>query len=97
MRNKKQLLFITTAACLFLYFPSIPAEKSRYTEPYPTAKSKKGLQVEIVEDALSLGVKHAALNFNLSQLIDGASWMNAAAYTNAAFGQNYSGRGLGNE
>ena len=34
---------------------------------------------------------------NLSQLIDGASWMNAAAYTNAAFGQNYSGRGLGNE
>lgn len=70
MRNKKQLLFITTAACLFLYFPSIPAEKSRYTEPYPTAKSKKGLQVEIVEDALSLGVKHAALNFNLSQLID---------------------------
>ena len=34
---------------------------------------------------------------NLSQLIDGASWMNAASYTNAAFGQNYSGRGLGNE
>tara|TARA_R110002012_G_scaffold263536_1_gene446698 strand:- start:3066 stop:3440 length:375 start_codon:yes stop_codon:yes gene_type:complete len=34
---------------------------------------------------------------NLSSLIDGASWMNAAAYTNASFGQNYSGRGLGNE
>ncbi|MEC9331366.1 MAG: hypothetical protein VX409_02925, partial [Verrucomicrobiota bacterium] len=70
MRNKKHLTFITTVVFLSLYLPSIPAEKSRYTEPYPTAKSKKGLQVEIVEDALSLGVKHAALNFNLSQLID---------------------------
>jgi len=37
---------------------------------YPPATSKKGLQVELVEDALALGVKHAALNFNLSQLID---------------------------
>ena len=43
---------------------------SRYTEPYPTAASKKGLQVELVEDALALGVKHAGLNFNLAQLID---------------------------
>ena len=43
---------------------------SRYTEPYPVAASKKGLQVETVEDALALGVKHAGLNFNLCQLID---------------------------
>ena len=43
---------------------------SRYTEPYPRAASKKGLQVEMVDDALALGVKHAALNFNLCQLID---------------------------
>ncbi len=43
---------------------------SRYNEPYPVAASKKGLQVETVDDALVLGVKHAALNFNLSQLID---------------------------
>ena len=34
---------------------------------------------------------------NLDALINGASWMNAAAYTNAAFGQNYSGRAVGNE
>ncbi len=48
------------------------AQPSRYHEPYPAAASKKGLQVEIVEDALTLGVKHAALNFNLAQLIDPA-------------------------
>jgi hypothetical protein len=34
---------------------------------------------------------------NLSALINGASWMNAASYTNASFGQNYSGRAVGNE
>jgi hypothetical protein len=34
---------------------------------------------------------------NLEMLIDGASWMNAAAYTNASFGQNYSGHAIGNE
>ncbi|HWN94798.1 MAG TPA: DUF5722 domain-containing protein [Methylomirabilota bacterium] len=46
------------------------AGASRYDEPYPNAASKKGLQVEIVDDALALGIKHAALNFNLAQLVD---------------------------
>jgi hypothetical protein len=36
---------------------------------YPEAESKKGLQVELLEDALALGIKHAALNVNLSELI----------------------------
>lgn len=39
-------------------------------EPFPTPTSKKGLQVQMVDDALALGVKHAALNFNLAQLVD---------------------------
>jgi hypothetical protein len=42
---------------------------SCYVGSYPAAISKKGLQVEMVDDALGLGVKHAALNFNLGQLI----------------------------
>ncbi|MEM7317279.1 MAG: DUF5722 domain-containing protein, partial [Planctomycetota bacterium] len=44
--------------------------ESRYVEAYPNATSKKGLQVEIVDDALDLGIKHAAINVNLSQLVD---------------------------
>ena len=31
-------------------------------DPYPTADSKKGLQVAMIEDAVKLGVKHAAQN-----------------------------------
>lgn len=42
---------------------------SRYVDSYPQAQSKKGLQVELLDDALTLGVKHAAINLNLSQLI----------------------------
>jgi hypothetical protein len=54
--------------------------QSRYDEPYPSAASKKGLQVEIVDDAIALGVKHAALNFNLSQLIDPKGGTNSVAW-----------------
>lgn len=43
---------------------------SRYQEPYPTAASKKGLQVEWVDDALALGIKHAAINVDLTRLFD---------------------------
>ena len=43
---------------------------STWTHPFPEAASKKGLQVQMVEDALALGIKHAALNVNFSQMID---------------------------
>lgn len=44
--------------------------QSRYREDYPRAASKKGLQVEDVDDALALGIKHAAINVDLAQLVD---------------------------
>src|SRR5687768_8071891 len=60
---------------LLLLILSLPpglesAMTSRFNEPYATAPSKKGLQVEIIDDAVALGVKHAALNFNVTSLID---------------------------
>lgn len=42
---------------------------SRWNYPYPQVSSKKGLQVQMLEDAIELGVKHAALNFNLAEII----------------------------
>ena len=42
---------------------------SKYVEPYPHVTSKKGLQVQMVDDALTLGVKHACLNLNLGNAI----------------------------
>jgi hypothetical protein len=36
--------------------------------PYPSPRSKKGLQVQMVDDALALGIAHAALNVDLGAL-----------------------------
>jgi hypothetical protein len=57
------------------------ASAARYDEPYPAATSKKGLQVEMVDDALALGIKHAALNFNLCQFVDPRGETNNPAWT----------------
>jgi hypothetical protein len=39
-------------------------EPSAADYPYPTSSTIKGLQVHVVEDAITLGVGHAALNLN---------------------------------
>jgi len=59
----------------------------------PLASPVSGIGQYVGQTAYPMG----GANNNLESLIDGASWMNAAAYTNASFGQNYSGRGIGNE
>jgi hypothetical protein len=67
-----RFVFIIANLALAAGLTSVSAgtSASRYAGPYPAAASKKGLQVEMVDDALALGVKQAALNFNLSELID---------------------------
>ena len=42
---------------------------ARYAYPYPTVSSKKGLQVTMTEDALDLGIRHAALSVNLGDFL----------------------------
>ncbi len=69
---KKSSLFIFVTIAHFGFgFPHLRAAEtpSKYTEAYPEAASKKGLQVEIVDDALELGVRHAALNLDLCRVI----------------------------
>lgn len=72
---EKGLMILPTCKCVILilamtFASNIFAQQhSRYWEPYPETVSKKGLQVELVEDALALGIKHATLNVNLSQLV----------------------------
>ena len=40
------------------------------TRPFPNPGSKKGLQVQMVEDAIAIGVRHAGVNLSLGALID---------------------------
>jgi hypothetical protein len=40
------------------------------TTPFPRTTSIKGLQVQMVDDALALGIEHAGININLTALVD---------------------------
>jgi Family of unknown function (DUF5722) len=42
---------------------------SKYAGSYPKTSSKKGLQVQMPDDAIALGVKHAAFNFDFGSAI----------------------------
>lgn len=61
-------------------FGRVPVGAARYVDslagvsksdaPFPVAKSKKGLQIQMADDALKLGVQHAALNVDLNRVVD---------------------------
>jgi hypothetical protein len=55
---------------LYLVVAGFVSSFAQDTTPFPTPPSKKGLQVQMVDDALALGIKHAALNVNLAQLLE---------------------------
>lgn len=38
--------------------------------PFPNPPNKKGLQVQMIDDAIALGVKHAGINISLGSLMD---------------------------
>ncbi len=39
-------------------------------EPFPNTSGKKGLQVQMLDDALALGIQHASLNVNVAGMVD---------------------------
>ena len=68
MNFSRRLRGALLLGCLALGFSAWA--QSRYTEPFPVALSKKGIQVQMVDDALALGIKHATFNANLTALAD---------------------------
>ena len=68
---------------MWLGIPLLVTAASRHSWPFPDVPQKKGLQVQMVDDALRLGVRHAALNLNLGQLVDLAGDTNNLAWTSA--------------
>lgn len=60
--------------------------RAQNTDPFPTPPSQKGLQVQMVDDALALGIHHAGINVNLTALLDLKSKPASGGF---AFNQNY--------
>lgn len=59
------LAFITTFFCV--EWPLNAADDPKI-QPFPTPPGKKGLQVQMVDDAIALGIHHAGININLTAL-----------------------------
>lgn len=84
------------SALLTLCWITLSFAQAQDDTPYPQASSKKGLQVQMVDDALALGIRHAGLNVDLVRLslpakvegaiefaIDGATHFFARDYVEA--------------
>lgn len=50
-------------------FVEIRKDISKFHDPYPRTRSKKGLQVQMVDDAIALGVQHAAFNIDIGNSV----------------------------
>jgi len=59
---------LTFLGLSFILAGSLNAQPN--TDAFPQTPSIKGLQVQMVEDALALGIHHAGLNINITALID---------------------------
>lgn len=70
--NERSLKFSVFSLSLTLILGIALAEPSQNADPFPISASKKGLQVEMLDDALALGIKHAAINCDLGRVIDPA-------------------------
>ena len=73
-----------------LLFTAVAAAVGQNVEPYPQPASKKGLQVQMVDDALALGIKHAGLNCHLASYVDLAGKAGSVQF--AFEGRDYSFR-----
>ncbi len=56
------------------------------SDSFPTPPNQKGLQVQMVDDALALGIHHAGINVNLTALFDAKSKPDTGDFV---FNQNY--------
>ena len=69
MRLPSELNTITAfAIALFCFFPASGAADDPKSQPFPQPPGKKGLQVQMVDDAIALGIHHAGININLIAL-----------------------------
>ncbi len=65
---------------LFLTLALATAGMAQNNDPFPAPPNQKGLQVQMVEDAIALGIHHAAINVNLTAVLASTSGVPAREY-----------------
>ena len=66
MRN----ILVNGLLILLANMPLLAQSPAPDATPFPKPPSIKGLQVQMNEDALALGIHHAGVNINLTALVD---------------------------
>ncbi len=61
---------LTIIAALLLLNSWMPQLSAQDNTPFPQPASIKGLQVQMVDDAIALGIHHAGVNINITALVD---------------------------
>ncbi|MCA9198423.1 MAG: hypothetical protein KDA87_12840 [Planctomycetales bacterium] len=67
--DRRNFLQAVSASLAMGHSGLIAQVDQRANETFPSAVSKKGLQVQMIDDAIQLGVKHATLNVDLARFI----------------------------
>jgi hypothetical protein len=70
MEIYRRFFSILLTACLLGASPAGAEPRGQDPRPFPNPGSKKGLQVQMLDDGIALGIKHATLNVSLGTLID---------------------------
>jgi hypothetical protein len=60
---------ITLVAAFLSIHAAMASADELKSQPFPQAPGKKGLQVQMVDDAIALGIHHAGININLTALL----------------------------
>lgn len=68
--NPIQNILVTSLLILYPALPLLAQSAVADATPFPKPSSIKGLQVQMVDDALALGIQHAGVNINLTGLVD---------------------------
>ncbi|NBO20309.1 MAG: hypothetical protein EBV03_14030, partial [Proteobacteria bacterium] len=81
--NRHLIHLFATAALALVSWAFSPAATAQNTEPFPEPRSKKGIQVQMVDDAIALGIRHATLNVPLGALFHLEEKPGATKFTHA--------------
>ena len=75
-----RLYYLPVILLLLLSEPRLATQPAN-ADPFPATPIKKGLQVQMIDDAIALGIGQAALNVNLTRLIDPSGKRNGPQWT----------------
>ncbi|MGV3662529.1 MAG: DUF5722 domain-containing protein [Prosthecobacter sp.] len=65
---------------LFLFLALAVSAMAQNNDPFPAPPNQKGLQVQMVDDAIALGIRHAAINVNLTAVLASTSSIPTRVY-----------------